>query len=59
VKGGFTDFYYWFQGTRAMFYVGGASWSKWKKALGRAVLPNQFPKDYGQRAGSWEPVGPW
>ena len=59
LEGGTLDMYYWFQGTRALHYVGGSHWSKWKKALAKAILPNQLPKDHGTGAGSWEPIGAW
>ncbi len=51
------DMYYWYYGTYAMYQLGGEHWSKWRKAMEKAILPNQR-KD-GDYKGSWDPVGPW
>ncbi len=55
--GGGNDMYYWYYGTYAMFQVGGTHWRNWKRAIERAALQSQR-KD-GDRAGSWDPAGPW
>jgi len=55
------DMYYWYYGSYAMFQMGGIDasyWSKWEKAMEKAILPNQRlePPCYD---GSWDPIGPW
>jgi hypothetical protein len=57
-EGGTCDMYYWYYATFAMNQWGGSHWKSWKKAIERAVLPNQHQgKD--NLTGSWDPVGPW
>jgi len=51
------DMYYWYYGSYAMYQMGGRHWTAWNEALRKAVLDSQR-KD-GDRAGSWDPVGPW
>ena len=55
---GFTnDMYYWAHGTQAMFQIGGRHWDKWNEAMKKTVVESQ--RQYGPRAGSWDPIGPW
>jgi hypothetical protein len=57
-EGGSCDMYYWYYGTFAMNQWGGKHWKSWKKAIERALLPNQRQgKD--NFSGSWDPIGPW
>lgn len=59
-EGGTTDFYYWYYGTYAMNQWGGAHWKNWKKAIEKALLPNQRLEDEEDNFyGSWDPAGPW
>lgn len=59
-KNGSIDLYYWYFGALALHEVGGESWSKWSKALDRALLPSQRSKqDDPKLAGSWDPIGAW
>jgi len=55
------DVYYWCWGTRALARfaaVDAAAWSKWRKALEKALVPNQRVEP-ASAAGSWDPIGPW
>jgi len=56
---GRVDPYYWFHGTLAMYYTRCRAWPDWRKALLAALLRNQYKTRAGQRAGSWDPGGPW
>ncbi len=57
-EGGSCDMYYWYYGTFAMNQWGGKHWKNWKKAIEKALLPNQRQgKD--NFTGSWDPIGPW
>ncbi|MBL4849871.1 MAG: terpene cyclase/mutase family protein [Planctomycetes bacterium] len=59
-KGAKTDrcnFYYWYQGTNALFQVGGTKWKDWNKAMQKALLPTQ--RMGGCEDGSWDGVGEW
>jgi hypothetical protein len=51
------DMYYWYQGTYAMFQMGGMHWKGWNAAMKEAVVDSQ--RQGGHLAGSWDPVGPW
>ena len=57
-EGGTCDMYYWYYGTFAMNQWGGNEWKAWKKAIEKALLPNQR-QDKGNFKGSWDPAGPW
>jgi hypothetical protein len=50
--------YYWYYGTFAMNQWGGKHWTSWKKAIEKALIPNQRQEN-GNFKGSWDPVGPW
>lgn len=57
---GSIDMYYWYYGTYAMNQWGGSHWKNWKKAIEKALLPNQRLEDEEDNFyGSWDPVGPW
>ena len=58
VEGGSCDMYYWYYGTFAMNQWGGKHWTSWKKAIEKALVPNQR-QEKGNFKGSWDPVGPW
>jgi hypothetical protein len=57
-EGGSCDMYYWYYGTFAMNQWGGKHWKNWKKAIEKALLPNQR-QEAGNFKGSWDPIGPW
>ncbi len=54
---GSIDMYYWYYGTLAMFQVGGREWKNWERAMLDAIIERQHQE--GERAGSWDPSGPW
>ncbi|MHC4837890.1 MAG: hypothetical protein ACYTF3_06860, partial [Planctomycetota bacterium] len=59
---GSIDMYYWYYGTFAMNQWGGKHWTNWKKAIEKALLPNQrkdTPDKKDNFYGSWDPAGPW
>ena len=57
---GTIDHYYWYYGTYALFQMGGKHWTRWRKALERAVGPHQHRSgDQPNLYGSWDPVGAW
>ncbi len=56
-EGGSCDIYYWYYATFAMNQWGGQHWERWRKAIEKALLPNQ--RQDGNFKGSWDPVGPW
>lgn len=51
------NFYYWYYGTLAMYQYGGEPWQKWNEAVREELLTLQ--RTQGDRAGSWDPKGPW
>ncbi len=51
------DFYYWYQGTQAMFQYGGPRWETWNASLKTALVPHQ--RRDGDEAGSWDPIDAW
>jgi len=51
------NYYYWYNGTYAMFQVGGKKWVTWNKAMKKALLETQIRG--GCSDGSWDPVGEW
>ena len=53
------DFYYWYHGTRATFFVGGDAWDRWNPAVKQALLNHQRGEEKRCEAGSWDPVGAW
>ncbi len=57
-EGGSCDMYYWYYATFAMNQWGGKHWKVWKKAIERALVPNQR-RGADNFTGSWDPVGPW
>ena len=54
---GAIDEYYWFFGTKALWYAGGRHWAEWQRKLGEALSTSQ--RRDGNFAGSWDPVGVW
>jgi hypothetical protein len=54
----YIDMYYWYWGTLAFHARGGKDWSKWSKALAKALVPYQR-KSHNDYVGSWDPAGPW
>ena len=59
---GSIDMYYWYYCTFAMNQWGGKHWTNWKKAIEKALLPNQrkdTPDKKDNFYGSWDPAGPW
>jgi hypothetical protein len=54
---GAIDEYYWFFGTKALWYAGGRHWAEWQRRLGEALSTSQ--RRDGNFAGSWDPVGVW
>lgn len=54
---GDVDMYYWYQGTLAMFQIGGRPWAWWNARMKNALVPNQVT--VGCARGSWDPLGPW
>lgn len=57
----YTDYYYWYYGSYAMFQLGGKYWNKWKDAMIKAVVDNQITDEKNKNElGSWDPqVDPW
>lgn len=57
----YTDFYYWYYGSYAMYQLGGKYWDTWKRAMIRAVVDNQIKDEKNKNElGSWHPqVDPW
>ena len=51
------NFYYWYEGSHALFQVGGPTWERWWEDVREALLPHQVTD--GPLAGSWEPDGEW
>jgi squalene-hopene cyclase-like protein len=51
------NFYAWHASAQALSRVGGKKFSKWKKALFAALIPNQ--SSLGCSKGSWPPRGEW
>jgi ankyrin repeat protein len=57
---GSIDMYYWYYGTLALKRWGGSLWKDWRKAILKALIPNQRREDKEDNYyGSWDPVGPW
>jgi len=57
---GSIDMYYWYYGTYAMNQWGGTHWKNWKKAIEKALIPNQRLENKEDNFyGSWDPAGPW
>ncbi len=56
-KDGKFDFYFWYHASNALRQVGGRHWSKWSKALSKALVPAQ--RQDGNFLGSWDPTSPW
>ena len=54
---GAIDEYYWFFGTKALWYAGGRHWAEWQRRLGEALSTSQ--RRDGNFSGSWDPVGVW
>ncbi|MBU0753717.1 MAG: terpene cyclase/mutase family protein [Planctomycetes bacterium] len=55
----YTDYYYWYYGSYAMFQMGGKHWNDWKDKMIDAVVENQIT-EAGNEQGSWDPqVDPW
>ena len=54
---GTIDAYYWYYASYALYQLGGPRWTKWAKALDRAVVQTQ--RGDGNALGSWDPVGAW
>ncbi len=53
---GVTDFYYWYNGSLALFQFDGpdgALWQKWNEPMKNALLPNQKGHREGCGSGSW------
>ncbi|MDR2762986.1 MAG: terpene cyclase/mutase family protein [Planctomycetaceae bacterium] len=48
--------YYWFYASLALYNYGGEIWSKWDKAVKKALLENQEKR--GKEKGSWDPNKP-
>jgi hypothetical protein len=54
------DFYYWYNGTLALFQCdgpNGATWRAWNAALAGALCPNQRTAGDGCAGGSWDTDG--
>ena len=51
------DMYYWYYGSYAMYQMGGKHWTRWNKAMKKAVFESQ--RQDGDFKGSWDPSGPW
>jgi ankyrin repeat protein len=57
---GSIDMYYWYYGTLAMKRWGGSLWKDWRKAILKALIPNQRREDKEDNYyGSWDPIGAW
>jgi len=61
-----TDYYYWHQGTLALFLWDGPGsggsqkyWKSWNQAVVNALLKNQRTKDRGCACGSWDADDRW
>jgi hypothetical protein len=54
---GAIDEYYWFFGTKALWYAGGRQWAEWQRKLGEALSTSQ--RRDGNFTGSWDPIGVW
>lgn len=50
------DAVYWYFGTFAMFWMGGADWQAWRGTLDDLVA---HQRQDGNAAGSWDPIGVW
>jgi protein-disulfide isomerase len=53
------DFYYWHQGTLALYQLdgpGGKYWKPWNAAMTRALVPHQKVAADGCEDGSWDPA---
>jgi hypothetical protein len=60
--GNWTDFYYWYYASLALFQYDapdGAKWKAWNQGMKNALVPNQNKAATGCRRGSWEPVDRW
>ena len=60
--GNWTDFYYWYYASLALFQFDapdGAKWKSWNQEMKNALVPHQNKVDSGCRRGSWEPVDRW
>jgi hypothetical protein len=51
------NYYYWYNGTYAMFQIGGPDWKKWNEAMKTALVKTQ--KRGGCPDGSWDAVCEW
>ena len=51
------DFYYWYYGSLSLYQHQGPIWVEWNERL-KKILLNHQKKD-GDKAGSWDPLGPW
>jgi hypothetical protein len=51
------NYYYWYNGTYAMFQIGGEQWKKWNEAMKTALLKSQ--RRDGCAHGSWDAVCEW
>ncbi len=49
------DLVYWYNGSYAMFQVGGEAWDEWNRAMKSALLTSQ--RSEGSAKGSWNPRG--
>jgi len=47
------DTYYWYYGSEAMYYLGGADWHTWSQQLYPRLIETQTAA--GPMAGSWDP----
>jgi hypothetical protein len=57
---GSIDMYYWYYGTFAMKQWGGKLWEDWRKAIEKALIPNQRREDKEDNYyGSWDAAGAW
>ena len=51
---------YWYFGSLALRQAGEEAWTRWRKALGKAVLRAQHGgTDWCKLSGSWDPAGAW
>ncbi len=61
-----TDYYYWYQGTLALFLWDGPDsgrdqkyWKSWNQAVANALMKNQLTKNRGCARGSWDANDRW
>jgi hypothetical protein len=51
------NFYYWYYGTQALFFIGGETFDRWRAAMVPTLILHQ--RREGCERGSWDPIGEW